>query len=66
MTVGIETHGSLSDYNLVGDHAALAVERGLADAKWYVSPIRRRRCAELLERGDGPAVRDTLLWVALR
>ena len=65
MTVGIETHRSLSDYSLVGEHAALAVERGLADAKWYASPIPKEKMRELLERRDGPAVRDTLLWFAL-
>ena len=65
MTVSIETHRSLSDYSLVGEHAALAVERGLADAKWYASPIPKEKMRELLERRDGPAVRDTLLWFAL-
>ena len=65
MTVGIEAHRSLSDYSLVGEHAALAVEKGLADAKWYASPIPKEKMRELLERRDGPAVRDTLLWFAL-
>ena len=39
MTVETETHRQLSDYSLVGEEAALAVQRGLADAKWYASPI---------------------------
>ena len=65
MTVGIETHRSRSDYSLVGEEAALAVERGLADAQWYASPIPKEKMRELLERRDGPAVRDTLLWFAL-
>ena len=65
MTVETETHRQLSDYSLVGEEAALAVQRGLADAKWYASPIPRERMRELLERRDGPALRDTVIWFAL-
>ncbi len=65
MTVGIETHRSLGDYSLVGEQAALAVQQGLADAKWYATPIPKEQMRGLLERRDGPAVRDTLLWFAL-
>jgi Na+-transporting NADH:ubiquinone oxidoreductase subunit F len=65
MTVQAEGPRCLKDYNLVGEYAALAVEKGLADAKWYASPIPREHMRELLERRDGPAVRDTLLWFAL-
>src|SRR5512133_1075053 len=65
MTVlGQETR-RLEDYNLVGEHAALAVERGLADAKWYASPIPKEKMRELLERSDGPGIRVTLIWFAL-
>jgi MocE subfamily Rieske [2Fe-2S] domain protein len=55
----------LSDYSLVGEYAALAVQRGLADAKWHAPPIPKEKMRALLERRDGPAVRDTLLWFAL-
>jgi Na+-transporting NADH:ubiquinone oxidoreductase subunit F len=54
-----------SDYDLTGQYGALAVQRGLADAKWYASPIPKDKMRALLERRDGPAVRDTLLWFAL-
>ena len=54
-----------SDYSLVGKDAALAVEKGLANAKWYASPVPREKMRELLERRDGPAIRDTLLWFFL-
>jgi Na+-transporting NADH:ubiquinone oxidoreductase subunit F len=53
------------DYSLVGEHAARAIERGLAEAEWYQTPVPRARLRELLERRDGPAIRDTLLWFAL-
>ncbi|MCX6080180.1 MAG: NADH:ubiquinone reductase (Na(+)-transporting) subunit F [Chloroflexi bacterium] len=55
----------LSDYSLVGKDSSLAVEKGLADAKWYASPVPKEKMRELLERRDGPAIRDTLLWLAL-
>jgi Na+-transporting NADH:ubiquinone oxidoreductase subunit F len=53
------------DYSLLGKDAALAVERGLADAKWYASPVPKDKMRELLERRDGPAIRDTIIWFAL-
>ena len=45
--------------------AALAVEKGLAGAKWYAPPIPKEKMRALLERRDGPAIRDTVLWFAL-
>jgi Na+-transporting NADH:ubiquinone oxidoreductase subunit F len=65
MAAGTGGSRQLSDYSLVGPNAALAVQRGLADAQWYASPIAREKMRELLERRDGPAVRDTLIWFAL-
>ena len=38
---------------------------GLAEADWYQSPVPRRELRKLLERRDGPAVRDTILWFGL-
>jgi MocE subfamily Rieske [2Fe-2S] domain protein len=55
----------LSDYSLVGKDSALAIEKGLAEARWYASPVPRQKMRELLERRDGPAIRDTLLWFLL-
>ena len=65
MTVLAQETRRLKDYNLVGEHAAMAVQRGLADAKWYASPIPKEKMRALLERRDGPAIRDTLIWFAL-
>lgn len=53
------------DYSLVGKNAKTAVQKGLADAKWYTTPVARTKMRELLERRDGPAVRDTLIWFGL-
>jgi fatty acid desaturase len=52
------------DYGLTGRDGQLAVEKGLAGAEWYRSPIPRRRLKELMQRRDGPAIRDTLIWFA--
>jgi Na+-transporting NADH:ubiquinone oxidoreductase subunit F len=54
-----------NDYSLVGKNSGLAVEKGLAGAKWYTSPVPKEKMRELLQRRDGPAIRDTLLWFAL-
>jgi Na+-transporting NADH:ubiquinone oxidoreductase subunit F len=53
------------DYSLTGVNAALAVERGLAEAEWYQCPVPRDVMRSLLQRRDGPAIRDTILWFAL-
>ena len=52
------------DYSLVGSDGRLALEKGLAGAEWYRSSIPRKRLKELMQRRDGPAVRDTLIWFA--
>ena len=52
------------DYSLVGQDGKLAVEKGLASAQWYACPVPRKRLKELMQRRDGPAVRDTGLWIA--
>lgn len=53
------------DYSLTGENAARAIERGLAEADWYQCPVPRATMRKLLERRDGPALRDTILWFAL-
>ncbi len=63
MSVATAIH--LSDYSLVGKDTALAIEKGLAEATWYASPVPKEKMRELLQRRDGPAIRDTLLWFAL-
>ncbi len=53
------------DYSLVGVNSTLAVEKGLAEADWYQCEVPRETMRRLLERRDGPAIRDTILWFAL-
>ena len=53
------------DYSLTGSNADRAVELGLAEADWYQTPIPRAELRELLQRRDGPAIRDTLILFGL-
>lgn len=53
------------DYSLTGMNASLAIEKGLAEADWYQCPVPRATMRQLLERRDGPAIRDTVLWFLL-
>ena len=53
------------DYSLHGESTKLAIEEGLASAEWYHTEIPRATMKELMQRSDGPAIRDTLLWLFL-
>jgi fatty acid desaturase len=53
------------NYDVAGPESKVAQEKGLVHAEWYVSRISRQRLKELLKRKDGPAIRDTILWIAL-
>jgi MocE subfamily Rieske [2Fe-2S] domain protein len=61
----VEERTRLNDYSLVGEDTILAIQKGLAEATWYTSPVPKEKMRELLQRRDGPAVRDTILWFAL-
>jgi fatty acid desaturase len=52
------------DYSLVGPDSKHALEAGLVSAEWYRATVPRKRMKELMQRKDGPAIRDTLLWIA--
>ena len=51
------------DYSLIGRDSQLAVESGLAAAEWYHTDIPRKQMKELMKRSDGPAIRDTAIWL---
>ncbi|RMF38165.1 MAG: fatty acid desaturase [Alphaproteobacteria bacterium] len=53
------------DYNLLGPDGARAVEPGLAAAEWYHSEVPRKAMKALMQRRDGLAIRDTLIWLGL-
>lgn len=68
--MGMEIHMSTSaaptflrrDYRLTGPEGKRAKEDGLVSASWYTPSISRQRLKQLMQRKDGPAVRDTLIW----
>ncbi len=53
------------DYSLTGPSSQRAVEIGLASAEWYHSDVPRKVMKDLMQRRDGPAIRDTALWIGL-
>ncbi|MEM7320562.1 MAG: fatty acid desaturase family protein [Pseudomonadota bacterium] len=53
------------DYSLTGGSTRHAVEIGLAAAEWYHSEVPRKTMKTLMKRRDEPAIRDTVIWVAL-
>jgi Na+-transporting NADH:ubiquinone oxidoreductase subunit F len=55
----------MGDYSLTGRDTAFAIDQGLADAQWYKSPIAKSELRPLLQRRNGPAIRDTLIWLGL-
>jgi fatty acid desaturase len=54
---------SQRDYSLTGESARRAIEIGLASAEWYHSDVPRPTMKELMRRSDGPAIRDTSIWL---
>ena len=52
------------DYSLVGADSARAVEQGLSAAQWYSCMVPRKQLKALMQRRDGPAIRDTAIWFA--
>jgi fatty acid desaturase len=63
MTAAADPH--VRDYSLTGRDTARARATGLANAEWYQSEVPRKVMKELMQRRDGPAIRDTALWFAL-
>ncbi|WP_062013690.1 fatty acid desaturase family protein [Aureimonas sp. AU4] len=53
------------DYSLTGESGRRAVETGLASAEWYHTDVPRKTMKALMQRRDGPAIRDTVLWLGL-
>ena len=51
----------MRDYSLLGPDARRAVETGLAAAEWYHTDLPRKEMKALMQREDGPAIRDTAL-----
>jgi fatty acid desaturase len=63
--VSISASESKRDYSLTGRDTERAMKIGLAAAEWYHTDVPRETMRELMQRDDGPAIRDTLIWFAL-
>jgi fatty acid desaturase len=53
------------DYALTGPEGNIAIERGLAGATWYSSPLQRDQLLPLMARRNSPAAFHTVLWIGL-
>ena len=51
------------DYGLLGPEGLVAEAAGLKSAAWYHSDIPRATMKELMKRSDGPAIRDTIIYL---
>jgi len=49
------------EYSLLGRDGRTALATGLAGAHWYQTDIPRKQLAALMQRRDGPAIRDTVI-----
>ncbi|MDE2445782.1 MAG: fatty acid desaturase family protein [Alphaproteobacteria bacterium] len=54
---------SMRDYGMLGPDAKAAEAAGLKSAEWYHTDIPRQQMKELMKRSDGPAIRDTIIWL---
>jgi fatty acid desaturase len=52
-------------YALTGPERDRAFAAGLAGADWYRTPVDRKLMKALMQRSDGPALRDTAIWLGL-
>jgi fatty acid desaturase len=55
----------LARYSLSGPENQAAVDAGLAGGEWFRSAVPRQRMKQLMRRSDGPAIRDTAIWLGL-
>jgi fatty acid desaturase len=53
------------NYDLTGPDGAAAIAAGKAGAAWFRADVPREAMKELMQRRDGPALRDTALWIGL-
>lgn len=61
----MSTTTTMRDYRLNGQSTRDAFEKGLVSAEWYHTDVPRKQMKALMKRSDGPAIRDTLLWLGL-
>lgn len=50
------------DYSLTGEAAERAIDAGLDRIRWYRTDIDKKALKQIMQRKDGPAIRDTAIW----
>lgn len=55
-------HPAREAYRLIGGAGERAQAAGLVNADWYKCPVPRATMKQLMQRSDGRAIRDTVLW----
>jgi fatty acid desaturase len=55
----------MRDYSMRGEDGRRAVALGLTAATWWKPAVERSRMKQLMQRRNGPAVRDTAIWIGL-
>ncbi len=65
MTV-LDTTMTKRDYSLTGPERQRAIDAGMVSAQWYHSEVPRKVVKELMRRRNGPAMRDSALWMGLQ
>ena len=65
MTIETWCLNRLGDNSLVGADINKAIQAGLAETRWYASPVTKAPMRELLERRDAPALEGIALWFLL-
>jgi fatty acid desaturase len=53
------------DYRIGDEETEKAFAKGLVNEQGYITPIQRERLKKLLVCKDGPAIRDTMIWLAV-
>ncbi|PSL18215.1 fatty acid desaturase family protein [Shimia abyssi] len=51
------------NYSLTSDYGRDAVARGVAEPSWFRPKVNPQDIRALMQKSDGPALRDTLIWL---
>jgi fatty acid desaturase len=61
----MNTREIVERYSLVGEEGPKAEAAGLTTGQWFRADVPRKRMKQLMQRSDGPGIRDTALWLGL-
>ncbi|GGX59253.1 fatty acid desaturase [Tateyamaria omphalii] len=53
------------DYALTGGTGRDAVRQGLSNPSWFRPDVDRAAIRKLMQKSDGPALRDTIIWLGI-